>query len=200
MADNVVVIRFTEPSAAYEALSVLKQCDADGRLALATAVVVERSPMGDLRVREGTVNDRLVGSASGPLIGMLVGVFRGPLGVVFGSSVGALMGGAFDVERAEKSDDALTALGRALPPGSTAVIASVSEPVAKVLDGEMGKLGGELTRRPTAKVMDDLDAADEAAKAAERETRRAMRERRKAEFSAGVQEPVTRLKEKLHAA
>ena len=143
MADNVVVIRFTELSVACEALSVLKQCDADGRLALASAAVVGRSPRGELRVREGTVNDRLVGTASGSLIGMLVGLFGGPLGVVLGSSAGAFMGGAFDVERAEKSDDALTALGRALPPGSTAVIASVSEPMAKVLDGEMGKLGGE---------------------------------------------------------
>ncbi len=28
--DNVVVVRFTEPSKAYEALSVLKECAADG--------------------------------------------------------------------------------------------------------------------------------------------------------------------------
>jgi uncharacterized membrane protein len=198
MADNVVVIRFTEPSVAYEALSVLKQCDADGRLALASSVVVERSPRGDLRVRRGTVNDRLVGTASGRLIGMLVGVFGRPLGLVLGSSAGALMGGAFDVEPAEKSDDALTALGRALPPGSTAVIASVSEPVAEVLDGEMGKLGGEVTRRPTAEVMDDLDAAEDAARAAAGETRRTMRETKKAELTADFEERVGKPKEKLH--
>lgn len=53
MTDNVVVIRFTEPSVAYEALSVLKQCDADGRLVLASAAVVEHSPQGELHVREG---------------------------------------------------------------------------------------------------------------------------------------------------
>lgn len=93
-------------------------------------------------------------------------MFAGPLGVVVGSSAGALMGGAFDVERAEKSDHAHTVLGRALPPESTAVIASVSEPVAEVLDGEMGKLGGEVTRRPTTEVTDDLDAAEDAARAA----------------------------------
>ena len=162
MADNVVVIRFREPNVEYEALSVLKQCDADGRVALASAVVVERSARGDLRVREGTVNDRLVGTASGPLIGMLVGLFGGPLGAVLESSA------------------ALTALGRALPPGSTAVIASVSEPVAGVLDDEMVKLGGAVTRRPTVDVMDDLAAAEVAAQAAAGEARRAMRETRMA--------------------
>ncbi len=29
--ENVVVVRFTEPSKAYQALSVLKECDAEGR-------------------------------------------------------------------------------------------------------------------------------------------------------------------------
>ena len=31
---NVVVVRFSEPSKAYQALSVLKQCDAEGRITL----------------------------------------------------------------------------------------------------------------------------------------------------------------------
>ena len=33
--ENVVVVRFTEPSKAYQALSVLKECDAGGRAARA---------------------------------------------------------------------------------------------------------------------------------------------------------------------
>ena len=125
-------------------------------------------------------------------------MFGGPLGVVLGSSAGALMGGAFDVERAEKSDEALTVLGRALPPGSTAVVASVSEPVAEVLDGEMGKLGGEVTRRPATEVMDDLDAAEDAARAATDRARRTMRETKKAELTADLDERAGNLKEKLH--
>ena len=62
----------------------------------------------------------------------------GPLGVVLGSGAGALVGGAFDVERTEKSDDALTVLGRALPPDSTAVVASVSEPATEVSTARWG--------------------------------------------------------------
>ena len=116
---------------------------------------------------------------------MLVGVLGGPVGVLLGWGAGALMGGAFDVDRAVTSDEALTVLGQAIPPGSTAVIASVEEPAVEVIDGEMNKLGGEVTRRPVGEVMGELEAAEEAADAAAREARRTMREKRKAELSAG---------------
>jgi uncharacterized membrane protein len=48
--ENVVVVGFSEPSKAYQALSVLKQCDAEGRIALRSAAVVERTPGGELTV------------------------------------------------------------------------------------------------------------------------------------------------------
>jgi hypothetical protein len=52
--------------------------------------------------------------------------------------------------RAVTSNEALTVLGRAIPPGTTAVIASVQEPAVEVIDAEMFKLGGDVTRRPVA--------------------------------------------------
>jgi hypothetical protein len=45
--ENVVVVRFTEPSKAYQALSVLKECAADGRIGLDSA----RSPAARERRR-----------------------------------------------------------------------------------------------------------------------------------------------------
>ena len=59
--ENVVVVRFTEPSKAYQALSVLKECDAEGRIALQSAAIVERTAEGELRIPEGTDNVGLVG-------------------------------------------------------------------------------------------------------------------------------------------
>jgi uncharacterized membrane protein len=161
--ENVVVVRFAEPSNAYQALSVLKQCDAEGRIELRSAALVERTPTGELRIPEDTDNVGLVGTASGSLIGMLIGVLGGPVGVLVGWGAGALMGGVFDIARVEKSDEALSALGRAIPPESTAVIAGVAEPAVEVIDGEMAKLGGEVTRRPLNEVMDELEASEEAA-------------------------------------
>jgi uncharacterized membrane protein len=198
--ENVVVVRFTEPSKAYQALSLLKECDASGRIGLDSAAVVERTANGELRTPESADNAELVGTASGSLIGMLIGVLGGPVGVLLGWGAGAMMGGAFDVDRAVTSDEALTVLGQAIPPGSTAVVASVEEPAVEVIDGEMKKLDGEVTRRSVGEVMGELEAAEDAADAAAREARRTIREQRKAELSAGLEERVGKLKEKLHVS
>jgi len=96
--ENVVVVRFAEPSRAYQALSVLKECQADGRIGVDSAAVVERTFEGGLVVQEGADNVGLIGTASGSLIGMLVGVLGGPVGVLVGWGAGALTGSLFDVD------------------------------------------------------------------------------------------------------
>ena len=197
---NVVVIRFNEPSKAYQALSVLKDGDAGGRIVLESAALVERTSDGALRIPEDTDNLGPIGAASGSLIGMLVGVLGGPVGVLIGWGGGALIGGAFDLDRVATSDEALTVLGRAIPPQSTAVIASVEEPAVEVIDGEMAKLGGEVTRRSVADVMDELERVEAAADAAAREARRTVREQRKAEIHADVDERMGKLRETLHVS
>jgi uncharacterized membrane protein len=199
-ARNVVVVRFAEPSKAYQALSMLKACGEEGRIGLESAAVVERTENGELRIPESADNVGPVGTASGSLIGMLVGVLGGPVGVLVGWGAGAVMGGAFDVDRAVTSDEALSVLSKAIPPGSTAVIASVEEDTVAVIDGEARKLGGEVTRRPVAEVMAELEAAEDAAEAAAREARRTLRTEREAELKAGADERVGKLKEKLHAS
>jgi hypothetical protein len=99
-----------------------------------------------------------------------------------------MIGGAFDVDRALTSDEALTVLGRAIPPGTTAVLASVDAPAVEVIDAEMYKLGGDVTRRPVAEVMGELEAAEEAADVAARQARRELCEKRKAEVHANLDE------------
>ena len=195
--ENVVVIRFPEPSNAYQALSVLKQADADGRIELRAAAVVERTPEGQLRIPEGADNVGLEGTAAGGLIGMLVGILGGPLGMLLGWGTGALVGGVVDLTRAEKGEDALTMFGGAISPGSTALIADVAEPAIEVIDGEMAKLAGEVTRRPEGDVMAELEAAEEASEAAAQEARRKMREQREAEVSEKFSERVGKLKDRL---
>jgi uncharacterized membrane protein len=153
----------------------------------------KRTASGELRIPESADNVGLVGTASGSLIGMLIGVLGGPVGVLLGWGAGAMMGGSFDIDRAVTSDEALTVLGQAIPPESTAVIASVKEPAVEVIDGEMKNLDGEVTRRPVAEVM----AAEEAAEAAAREARRTLHEKRKAELTASLDARIGKLNEKL---
>jgi hypothetical protein len=56
--DNVVVVRFGDSSKAFEALSVLRDCDAQGRIGLGAAEVAERSNDGVLTQREGPARTR----------------------------------------------------------------------------------------------------------------------------------------------
>ena len=198
MDSNVVVVRFAEPSKAYQALSRLKQSDAEGRIGLESAVVVERAESGALNVSDGADNLGPVGLASGSVVGMLVGVLGGPVGVLMGWGAGALIGGAVDAGRVEQSDEALTMLSRAIPPGSTAVIASVREPATEVVDAEMTQLGGEVIRYPVDEVRAELELAQEAADAAAKEARRTVRAQRTAKVRATVDEKTADVKEKLH--
>jgi uncharacterized membrane protein len=198
--ENVVVVRFTEPSKAYEALSVLKESDADGGIELKSAAVVERMAQGELQIADSADNVGLVGTASGSLIGLLIGVLGGPVGLLLGWGAGALVGGSFDLDRADESDEALSVLGRAIPPGSTALIADVTEPEVELIDAKMDLLGGEVTRRSVIDVVAELGTAHEAADAAAREARRTVREKRKADMTADLDERVAKLKEKLHVS
>ena len=199
-SEHVIVVCFDEPSKASDALGVLKQCDADDRLQLKSAGVVERKATGELHTIDGWDNDGPVGMASGALIGMLIGVLGGPVGVLIGWGAGATAGSVYDVGRSVASDEALTDLSTAIPAGSTAVIAYVEEYAVEVVDGEMKKLGGEVTRRSLADVLVELEAADEAAAAAAREARHTLHEQRKAEITASLDQRVGKLKEKLHVS
>jgi uncharacterized membrane protein len=202
MADveNVIAARFSEPSKAYEALSVLKQCDAEGRIGLRAAAIVEHTPDGKLRIPEGADNVGLIGTAGGSLVGMTVGILGGPLGVLLGWGSGALIGGAMDVRRSTQVDDALGMFSQALPPGSNAVVADVNEPAVEVIDNAMSELGGEVTRRPAHEVVAEVEAAEEAADAAAKEAHRVMNEQRKTELTEKLDDRINKVKEKLHAS
>jgi uncharacterized membrane protein len=179
---NVVVVTFNENSKAYEALSVLKRADAEERVAVLGAAVVERQSDGKIQAPEGADNIIGAGLAGGSLIGMLVGVLGGPLGLLLGWGVGALAGGLVDLGRASRGDDVLAQMGTAIPPGQTALVAEVKEYAVEVINDEMGSLGGTVVRRPAEEVLAELEASEQAARAAEKEARRVMRERRRAEL------------------
>jgi uncharacterized membrane protein len=179
---NVVVVTFGENSKAYQALSVLKQADSEDRCGVRSAALVERQADGTIKVADGADNVIGAGIAGGSLIGILLGVLGGPLGLLFGWGTGALAGGLVEAYRVDRSEDVLTQMGSAVPAGQTALIAEVDEYAVEVIDDEMGKLGGTVARHPADEVLAALEASEAAAHAAEKEARRVMRERHKAEL------------------
>ena len=90
--DNVIAVSFVAEASAYEALARLKELDAQGDIDLRAGAVVAREDDGSIAVRDQYAEDSMTGTASGGLIGLLVGIFGGPLGVLVGGATGVLVG------------------------------------------------------------------------------------------------------------
>jgi hypothetical protein len=82
-------------------------------------------------------------------------------------------------------------------PGKTVLVAEVTEYTVEVVDGEMGRLGGTVTRRPTSQVIAELEAAEDAAEAAQTAARKALHAQQKAERKEKLEQRKTVLKNKL---
>src|SRR5215212_7650958 len=203
--ENVILATFEEESKAYQAASVLRQADEEGRIALHAVAIVQRMEDGTLRVKEGdaaifsvaTWTTGAIGAATGGVVGLTLGVLGGPLGVLLGGAWGVLLGSLVDLDAAEEVESVLAAMARAIQPGTTALLAEVTEPTTEVVDAEMERLGGVVMRRSVAEVEAELAAAEEAARAAEKEARRKLREERKAEVKGKVQQKLDQLKAKV---
>ena len=109
------------------------------------------------------------------------------------------MGSLIDMDDADRAESVLATMARAIEPTKTGLIADVTEPAIEVVDSEMGRMGGEVVRRPVVDVEAEIAAAEDAARAAEEEAQRKLREERKAERKEKVQEKVESLKAKLNA-
>jgi uncharacterized membrane protein len=197
--ESVAIIRFPQSSQAYQAVSDLRGlAESLTSLEVRSAALVERTPEGTLRVPEGDDVVIGAGTATGGLIGMLVGVLGGPLGVLLGFGTGALVGGVFDIDRATGVDGALALLSAQIPPGTTALIVEVVETTPEPLDQLAARFGATVERQPAAQVTAEVEAADAAAEAAQKEANRVLRERKRTEAKAKIDEKVDAVKEKLH--
>jgi uncharacterized membrane protein len=196
---NLIAVTFEQDSKAYEALSKLKQASMAGRVGVNSAAVVQRGADGRVSVPEGADSVVGVGMAGGGLLGILLGVFGGPVGVFFGFGAGALVGSMFDVRRAERESGVLGLLADALPLGGTALVAEVEEVAVEVVDGEMSALGGTVLRIPASEVLAAVETAEEAAAAADREVTRILHEERKHQVKAKFDEIEAKWDERVDA-
>ena len=89
--DNVLVVTFGEDPEndknAYQALTDLKQLDSQDQIKIAGAAVVTRDADGRVEAKSEVGDDPYVGTASGGVIGLLVGIIGGPLGMLLGGDV-----------------------------------------------------------------------------------------------------------------
>jgi len=197
LVDSVVVVGFNENSQAYEGLSTVKSLSDQQQLTARSAAVVERDQTGTLQIKDSFDTETGGPTAGGGFVGMLLGVIGGPVGMVLGLTGGALAGGSFEMRRADEQDEVLTQLNTAINPGHTVLVAQVNEPTTDVLDKAMGDIGGTVVRWSEADVLSELEAAEDAAHAAQVAARKAVREKKTAEFKEKREDRIAALKAKF---
>jgi uncharacterized membrane protein len=199
--DNVLVVTFGENPAddanAYQALTDIKQLDSQHQIEIAGAVVISRDLDGRVEVKSEVGNDPYLGTASGGMIGLLVGIIGGPLGVLLGGATGVLVGSLFDISEVETTESVLSEISKQVHPTRMAVLAQVTEQSPDVIDTAMARLGGEVLRRPVVDVEQEIAAAHEAQWEARREARKELRKARVEKSKEDAHAKVEELKSKL---
>ena len=196
--NNVVAVSFKDDSNAYDALTKLKELDSQAQLNLQSAAVVERSEAGQITEKEEVGDDFLEGTASGGIIGLLIGIIGGPLGVLIGGATGLLIGSLFDIDDADESESVLGDISESVRPGHTALLAEVREQSPEVIDTAMARLGGTVVRRSVYEVEAEIAAAEKAQREARRKARKELRHARHEKHQEHVHAKVDALKAKLH--
>ena len=184
MQNNIVLLSFGEDSKAYQALSELKQANAQNKIVLKTAAVVERNADGSLQIHDG-YGDGAAGNAvlTGTAIGALLGVLGGPLGVLMLGATGSLLGSMVSLDTVAIRASLLEQITHGIPAGAVAVLAEVEESDDTAVGGIVQGLGGGVVlRRPVEAVMAEIAVAHEAQEAAAAEARKVLREKQKAEW------------------
>ncbi len=200
--DNVLVISFGEDpendANAYQALTDLGQLDSQGQIKIAGAAVVARDVDGHIDIKSDVANDTYAGTAGGGAIGLLLGIIGGPLGMLLGGTYGLLVGSLFDLDDATTTESVLGEISQQVRPTRTSVLAEVNEQSPEVIDAAMERLGGQVMRRPASEVEQEIAAAQDAQRKAEREARAELHKARVEKSKEEAHAKVEELKAKLH--
>lgn len=197
--ENVIVVSFPEDSTAYEAFTNLKELDEQNQVSVKDAAIVQRGEDGRLVTKDETDDGHFTGTATGGLLGLLIGILGGPFGVLIGGATGLLIGSLYDVDEAIEEDSVLAAISSTILPGQTVVLAVVGEQSDDVVDQAMAKLGGTVQRRSVADVEAEIAAAADAQRAAKREARKQLREERRTQVKGDIHAKVEELKARQQA-
>jgi uncharacterized membrane protein len=195
---SVIAVSFEDDDNAYKALTLLEELASQRRIGVQEAVVVARGEDGQVVTKDSVEPSSPPATATGGMLGLLIGIIGGPLGVLVGGTYGLFVGSLFDISDADAADSALGSISSSVKVGHTALLAVVDEPSTEIVDAAMSDLGGTVARRPMAEVEAEIAAAEDAERKAKREARKELNRSRRERDQASVHAKVAELKGKLH--
>ncbi|MBV9000148.1 MAG: DUF1269 domain-containing protein [Solirubrobacterales bacterium] len=194
---NVIAVSFDDDRKAETAMTLLKELDAQERVVIQQAVVVVRRNDGQVVETDSTESTLMLGTASGGIIGLLIGIIGGPLGMLIGGAGGLYAGALFDIHDAGETESALAGISSSVRVGRTALLAVVTEQSPDAIDTSMSGLGGTVLRRSVADVDAEVAAAEKAQRKAKLEARKELIRGRQHHDKVAVSAKIAELKDKL---
>ncbi len=121
---QVIVAAFNDEHGAENALRELKEAKKEKLIGIQDAAILRRDAGGKLHIKETADMRGGRGAIIGGVVGAVAGLLAGPL--VLATAAGALIGGlAAKLRDSGFPDERLKMLGKALTPGTSAIIAVI---------------------------------------------------------------------------
>jgi len=194
---NVLTVTFEKNAQAHEAITKLNELDSQDQIKLRAAAVVTRDPSGRVQIQDKVGGPEYVGTATGGMLGLLIGIIGGPLGMLLGGATGVLIGGAFDLEEEEGEGSVLGEISTRVRPGSEVLMAELEEQSPEVVDDAMKRLSGNVLRRSRGSVEGEMAYAQAVHREIRSSARHKLHEERKKTDEQQVKEKMAELKAKF---
>lgn len=195
---NVITVTFQNDPNAYEALTTLKELDSQHQIGIHGSAVVSRDERGNVLDKDEVGGQSVAGTATGGIVGLLIGIIGGPFGILIGGATGLLIGSLFDDEDADETESVLAQISRSVRVGHDTLLAEVSEQSPEVIDSAMARLGGTVLRRPASDVEAEVAAAEYAQREAKRKARKELLHARHEKHMEHIRAKLAELMAKLH--
>jgi uncharacterized membrane protein len=159
-AAALLVVAFTDETAADQALEAMKAARKQHQFSFDDAAVIRHDAKGEVHFHE--TGDMGSGKAAGigAVVGGVLGILGGPAGIVVGAGLGAAAGSFLGLADGGFRDDRLDAVGGALKPGTSAVVAITSHGLLKALqdlltEEEIGAAVNQLAAELSARLAEN---------------------------------------------
>lgn len=143
--ENFVVITFNEETKAIDASHKLQDLAIRGDIAMSYSVMLRKGPNGEIEaLKKSSVNGD--DTWSGMFVGMLVGMFFGPLGFLLSMLTGTAIGAGVDYSQSRLEDGFVEKVKEKLNNGKIAIISNCYETSPIFVDNAMKEFDGEVYR------------------------------------------------------
>ena len=192
--EKIISVIFKVGSEGYQAMTELKQSPVTESYAVSQAVLVKKEnnvikTLDAFDTGMETRNDAAIGG----LIGGMMGIIGGPLGMLFGGSIGALTGSAVDASDEIHNASLIEKVTEQLVDGEIVLIALEQETEDGTAQKMLSKFDVSIVEEDAAEVAEEVERAIEAQKEMEREARAKLREAKKEDRRQKIEEHRAKL-------